>query len=396
MLRRETPPMLDTSALMPIAPKPDVVMVRGDGSWLWDATGRRYLDFVQGWAVNALGHAPPEIAEVLCAQGRLLLTPSPAFHNAPAIELAARLRALSGLERTFFCNTGAEANEGAIKLVRKWARRHRPGAYEIVTTEGSFHGRTLATMAASGKPGFDAMFPPRIAGFVKVPFGDADAVQRAIGPKTAAVMVEPIQGEAGVIVPYAGYLRDLRALCDAHGILLVFDEVQTGLGRTGTLFCHQEEDARPDVMTLGKGLGGGVPIAALLAREAASCFEPGEQGGTFNGNPLMTSVGQAVLEVVARDAFLQRVREAGATLLGRLEKRLETHGGSVRGRGLLIALELPKPVAADVRDACFDAAFIVNAPRPGTLRLMPSLRVTDDEIDLALDTLDAALARVGL
>jgi acetylornithine/N-succinyldiaminopimelate aminotransferase len=376
---------------MDVTPRPDLVMVRGSGSLLWDDRGKRYLDFVQGWAVNALGHAPAEIREALTSQAGQLLTPSPAFYNEPALELAHALGASSGLERVFFCNSGAEANEGAIKLARKWGARNREGAFEVITATGSFHGRTLATMAASGKPGFDAIFPPAMPGFVKVPFGDVEAAANAVGPRTAAIMVEPIQGEAGVIVPPDGYLRALRALCDERGLLLIADEVQTGVGRTGRMYGSEWDGVRPDVMTLGKGLGGGVPLAALLAAESASCFEHGDQGGTFNGNPLMTAVGRVVHGIVSAPGFLTRVGEASDRLMAGLRARAERLGGSVRGRGLLVALELPTPGAVAVRDACFERGLLVNAPRPATLRFMPSLRVSDAEIDEALTVLDDAL-----
>ncbi len=266
--------MLERSqSLMTVTTRPNRVMVRGQGSYLWDDHGRRYLDFIQGWAVNALGHAAPEMARALAQQASLLISASPALHNAPQIELAERLVALSGLHRVGFCNSGAEANEGAIKLVRKWGRLHRQGAYEIVTAEQAFHGRTLAAMAASGKPGWDELFPPNMPGFRRVPFGDLAAVRRHVRqPKTAAIMVEPIQGEAGVIVPPDGYLRGLRQIADEFGLLLVFDEVQTGLGRMGTLFAFEHEGVRPDILTLGKGLGGGVPSVGGAGQRARRLF----------------------------------------------------------------------------------------------------------------------------
>jgi acetylornithine/N-succinyldiaminopimelate aminotransferase len=369
-------------SLMEITQRTDAVMIRGDGSWLWDDQGRRFLDFVQGWAVNSLGHAPAVVREALVAQSEKLLTPSPAFHNAPQLALARELTQHCELDRVFFCNSGAEANEGAIKLARKWGRLHRDGAYEIITTHGSFHGRTLATMAASGKPGWDDIFPPATPGFRKVPFGDADAAAAAITDETVALMVEPIQGEGGVVVPPPGYLRDLRALASRHGILLILDEVQTGMGRTGPLFAHQAEDVVPDIMTLGKGLGSGVPLAALLAREAVSCFEPGDQGGTFNGNPLMTAVGLAVLQTIVDPAFVARAGKVA----GRLERGLEdlsraTGCVGVRGRGFLLALRLPRPVGPAVAAACFEGGLLVNAPRPELIRLMPALTVLPEEVD---------------
>lgn len=383
---------LDDSALMNITSRPHAVMARGRGSWLWDESQRRYLDFVQGWAVNCLGHAPSEIGEALSAQARELLTPSPAFHNRPQLELAGALRRLTGLERVFFCSTGAEANEGAIKLARKWGRCRRGGAFEIITTRGGFHGRTLATMAASGKPGWDAIFPPPVEGFRKVEFGDLAAVEGAIGPSTAAVMVEPIQGEAGVVVPPDGYLRGLRELTRERGLLLVLDEVQTGMGRTGPLFAHQREGIRPDILTLGKGLGGGVPLAALLGREAVCCFEPGDQGGTYNGNPLVTAVGLAVVGALTRPGFLEAAQEVGRYLAERLAAIARRFSGcSLRGRGLLLALQLPAPVARNVAATCFERGLLLNAPGPALLRFMPALTLERAEVEAMSAILEPAL-----
>lgn len=378
--------------LNPVA-RPDRVMVRGKGSELWDDAGRRYLDFVQGWAVNALGHCPDEIAGALARQSTTLVNASPAFHNACELELASRVASLSSMSRVFFCNSGAEANEGAIKLARKWGKLHRDGAYEIVTTVNSFHGRTLATMAASGKPAFDGLFPPAMPGFVKVPFGDAGAVRRAIDAKTVAIFVEPIQGEAGVVVPGEGYLAELREIADANGILLMVDEVQTGIGRTGTMFAHQHDGVAVDVMTLGKGLGGGAPLAATVASERASCFSPGEQGGTFNGNPLMTAVGLAVVDAVAKPGFLETVVTHGALLRDSLASLGATSGiVEVRGRGLLVAARLDTARAESVRDAAFERGLLVNAPRPDTLRFMPALNVVEVEIAEMIDILAGVLA----
>ena len=382
----------EQASLMAITARPDAVMVRGEGSWLWDADGRRYLDFVQGWAVNALGHAPSVIQEALAAQAALLLTPSPAFHNAPQLALARELTSRCALDRVFFCNSGAEANEGAIKLVRKWGSAHRSGAYEIVTMHGGFHGRTLATMAASGRAGWDNLFAPTIPVFPKVPFGDAPAVAAAITPRTAAVMVEPVQGEAGVAVPPRGYLRDLRALTTERGVLLVLDEVQTGMGRTGPLFAHQSEGIEPDVMTLGKALGSGVPLAALLAREEVCCFEPGDQGGTMNGNPLMTAVGLAVLRTIADPDFRAAAAEVAEHLeagLRALARRLGCPG--VRGSGHLLALRLSRPAGPLVVDACRARGLLLNSPRPELLRLMPPLTVSREEVDAMLAMLEPAI-----
>ena len=381
--------------LMSIVPRPDAVMVRGVGSTLWDSAGREYLDFIQGWAVNALGHAAPEVVDTLAAQAARLITPSPALHNAP---LARVLTAASGLAQAHFCNSGAEANEVAVKLARKWGRLHRSGTAQIVTTHGGFHGRTLTMMAASGKPGWDQLFPPAAPGFERVPFGDSDAMRAAITPETAAIMVEPIQGEAGVVVPPRDYLASLRAIADEQGVLLILDEIQTGMGRTGQLFGFQHAGIRPDILTLGKGLGGGVPISAVVATEHVCCFEPGDQGGTYNGNPLMTAVANAVFEAVSQPQFLMRVRQAGDRLSAGLTAIAERHGAGngairVRGAGLLWALVLPSAGAGALAAMTMADGLLVNPAQADVLRLMPSLRVTDGEIDRALDMLDSALAR---
>ncbi|MFT5446626.1 MAG: acetylornithine/N-succinyldiaminopimelate aminotransferase [Gammaproteobacteria bacterium] len=382
--------------LLPITARPDAIMVRGEGSWLFDDADRRYLDLIQGWAVNALGHCPAEITSALHKQGTTLITPSPALHNAPQLALAQRLTVLSGLAQVHFANSGGEANEAAVKLARKWGQKHKGGAFEIITTHGAFHGRTLAMMAASGKPGWDQYFPPMPTGFPKVAFGDAQAVADAIGDDTVAIMLEPIQGEAGVIMPPPGYLTALRALADQHDLLLIFDEVQTGIGRTGTLFAAQHEDIIPDIMTLGKGLGGGVPISAVLATSRAASFEYGDQGGTYNGNPLMTAVALAVLDTVAEAAFLAHVRDVGSYLCEQLLSLGERHRiEEVRGRGLLCALRLTDEIGNEVRDLAFERGLLINAPRADTLRFMPSLRLSRAEVDEAVVILDECLTQAA-
>ena len=382
----------DVSAIMKVADRPPVVMVEGHGSWLEDEEGKTYLDFVQGWAVNCLGHSPPAIVEAIAFQAGRLINCSPAYYNAEMARLARLLADRSGLAQVFFCNSGAEANEGAIKLARKWGTRHRDGAPEIITMEHGFHGRTLATMAASGKPAWESLFEPKVAGFTKVPLGDLDAVKRAITPRTVAVMLEPIQGEAGVFVAGDGFLRGLRALTAEASLLLILDEVQTGVGRTGRLFGFEHADIRPDIMTLGKGLGGGVPLAALVAAEHACCFEYGDQGGTFNGSPLMTAIGSAVLETVSHPAFLTDVAAKGDYLMDRLRQLSAARGhGEVRGRGLLVALELRGQDAAKVARSAMDRGLLINAPRPDTLRFMPALNVSRTEIDQMLAILEATL-----
>jgi acetylornithine/N-succinyldiaminopimelate aminotransferase len=383
-------------ALMEITSRPPTVFVRGEGSLLWDDSGKRYLDFIQGWAVNCLGHSPPAIAEALAAQAKLLLTPSPAFYNGPSLTLAKALTDHSCFDQVFFANSGAEANEGAIKLARKYGALHKNGAYEIITFDGSFHGRTLATMSASGKKAFEPLFEPKVSGFPKARLNDLDSVKRLITDKTIAVMLEPIQGEAGVWPATDEFLQALRALTKAHGLLLIFDEIQTGMGRTGKLFHYEHTGIKPDIMTLGKGIGGGVPLAALLATNKASCFEHGDQGGTFNGNPLMCAAGLAVLAAVSQPEFLKSSVDAGLFLESELQRMSARHGlGEVRGRGLLLALNLKHPIGASVVAQALANGLLLNSPQPDALRFMPPLNVTREEISEMIDGLDAILTRMG-
>ncbi|MDN4982076.1 acetylornithine transaminase [Bradyrhizobium sp. WYCCWR 13022] len=383
-------------ALMDITARPKAVFVRGAGSYLWDDSRKRYLDFVQGWAVNCLGHSPPAVAEALAAQAKRLLTPSPAFYNEPSLKLAQALVESSAFDQVFFANSGAEANEGAIKLARKFGSLHKNGAFEIITFEGGFHGRTLATMSASGKKAFEPLFEPKVSGFKKAKLNDIASVESLINGNTVAVMLEPIQGESGVWPATDQFLRELRALTEAHGLLLIFDEIQTGMGRTGKLFHYEHTGIAPDIMTLGKGIGGGVPLAALLATERASCFEHGDQGGTFNGNPVMCAAGLAVLEEVGKPDFLKQVGETGLLLECELQKVSVRHGlGGVRGRGLLLALDLKLPIAPGIVAQAFEAGVLLNAPQLDTLRFMPALNVAKAEIAEMIGCLDEILTKAG-
>ncbi|QQO21897.1 acetylornithine transaminase [Bradyrhizobium diazoefficiens] len=383
-------------ALMDITARPKAVFVRGAGSYLWDDGRKRYLDFVQGWAVNCLGHSPPAVADALGAQARRLLTPSPAFYNEPSLKLAQTLVAGSAFDQVFFANSGAEANEGAIKLARKYGSLHKGGAFEIISFEGGFHGRTLATMSASGKKAFEPLFEPKVAGFKKAKLNDIASVEKLINDNTVAVILEPIQGESGVWPATDQFLQQLRALTERHGLLLIFDEIQTGMGRTGKLFHYQHTGIAPDIMTLGKGIGGGVPLAALLATERASCFEHGDQGGTFNGNPIMCAAGLAVLEEVSKPDFLKTVTDTGLLLESELQKISSRHGlGGVRGRGLLLALDLKLPIAPGIVAQAFEAGVLLNAPQVDTLRFMPALNVTKTEIAEMIDCLDGILTKAG-
>ncbi len=383
-------------ALMDITARPKTVFVRGKGASLWDDSGKRYLDFMQGWAVNCLGHSPDIVAEAIAEQAQLLITPSPAFYNAPSLKLASMLAEHSCFDQVFFANSGAEANEGAIKLARKYGALHRNGAYEIITFEGGFHGRTLAAMSASGKQAFEPLFEPKVPGFPKARLNDIGSVRRLISDKTIAVMLEPIQGEAGVWPATDQFLKELRALTKEHGLLLIVDEIQTGMGRTGKLFGYEHAGIEPDIMTLGKGIGGGVPLAALLATEAASCFEHGDQGGTFNGNPLMCAAGVAVLGAIKQADFLKSVTDTGLLLERELQRLSARHGlGEVRGRGLLLALDLKLPIGACIVARAFEAGLLLNSPQPDALRFMPALNLTREEIAEMIDGLDAVLTKAG-
>ena len=376
-----------------ITNRPPIIMVEGNGSWLTDRDGKRYLDFIQGWAVNCLGHSPKVVADAIATQAYRLISPSPAFYNDQAIELAYLLVENSCFQRVYFTNSGAEANEGAIKLARKWGSVHRQGAFEIVTMINGFHGRTLATMSASGKPQWQDLFEPKVPGFVKVPLNDLDAVAKAIGEKTVAIMLESIQGEAGVIPASPEFLVGLRQLADEKGILLILDEIQTGMGRTGTLFAYQQSGIEPDIMTIGKGIGAGVPLAALLAKEEVCCFEPGDQGGTYNGNPLMAAAGIAVIGEVLKPGFMENVLEMGKLLCKGLRGLSEKHNlGEVRGKGLLQALDLPNSNSNKLIEMARENGLLINASRSNTLRFMPALNVSKHEIETCIAILDDVIS----
>ncbi|WP_323071737.1 acetylornithine transaminase [Mycetohabitans endofungorum] len=385
-------------SLMYITDRPDIVFTHGNGSWLHDNNGKRYLDFIQGWAVNALGHCNDAMIDALNRQARRLINPSPAFYNEPMARLAKLLTDNSCFDKVFFTNSGAEANEGAIKLARKWGRKFKGGAYEIITFNHGFHGRTLATMSASGKPGWDALYAPQVPGFPKAEFNDIGSVEKLITDKTVAVMLEPIQGEAGVVPASHEFMQQLRALTRERGVLLIVDEVQSGCGRAGTLFAYQLSGIEPDIMTLGKGIGGGVPLAALLARDEIACFEAGDQGGTYNGNPLMTAVGEAVISQLVAPGFLERVRENARYLSDRLLALSDARGlAGERGEGMLRALLLGRDVGPQIVQKARELApegLLLNAARPNLLRFMPALNVTRAEIDQMFTMLDNVLDQV--
>ena len=383
------------ASLIDITKRPPIVFVEGHGSWLKDQEGKEYLDFIQGWAVNCLGHSPRILVEAIAKQARKLINCSPAFYNGQMIKLADLIVKHSCLQKVFFANSGAEANEGAIKLARKWGQKFRGGAYEIITMEHAFHGRTLATMSASGKPEWQQLYEPKVPGFPKVPLNDLDAVRSALNDRTVAVMLEPIQGEAGVLVATDDFLKGVREITRQKGTLLILDEIQTGMGRTGRLFAYEHTGVEPDIMTLAKGIGGGVPLAALVARESICCFEPGDQGGTFNGNPLMMAAGIAVIEKLTKPGFLEKVTKTGDYLRGRLEEVSRQFGlGEVRGQGLLLALDLPKEIGPDIVEEALKRGLLINSPRKMTLRFMPALTVSRREIDQMIKILTSILRSI--
>jgi acetylornithine/N-succinyldiaminopimelate aminotransferase len=365
-----------------------VTFVRGQGCLLYDESGREYLDMVAGIAVNLLGHAHPDVVAAVTRQAQTLIHASNLYFTQPQVELARRLVELSFPSRVFFCNSGAEANEAAIKLARKWGARHRDGAFEIITTAGSFHGRTLATVTAGGQAKYSDPFKPLPEGFVHVAYNDLDALKEATGERTVAVMLEPVMGEIGVIPAARGYLKAVRSWCDERDLLLILDEVQTGLGRTGRWFAYQHDAIAPDVMTLAKGLGGGLPIGACLAAPRADVFEPGDHGSTFGGNPLACSAALAVLSVIERDGLVGHAAEMGEALSGAL---LDLGVKQVRGLGLMQAFELEEPGAKALQQASLEAGLIVNAVDDHSVRLVPPLIIGAAEIDRAHTTIRQAL-----
>ena len=370
-----------------------VTLVRGKGPYVWDDEGKQYLDFVGGWAVNTLGHCHPAVTKALTEQASKLIQTSNQFYTVPQLKLAQLLVENSCLDRVFFGNSGAEANEGAVKLARRYGQLKLKGAYEVISTFSSFHGRTLAMVAATGQPKFQQSYPPLPTGFVNVPFNDVEAIKSATTERTCAVMVEPIQGEGGVNLPAEGYLLAIRKWCDQKGILLILDEIQTGIARTGTLFAYEQYGVEPDIMTLAKGLAGGVPIGAILAKERASVFAPGEHGSTFGGNPLACAVGYATVKFVIDNNIAGRVKEVGDYLIGRLEKMKPKYPAitDVRGRGLLVAVEFDSDIAQLLVEFCLERGLLINKLKPNAIRFIPPLIIGKKEVDEALDILDKAL-----
>jgi acetylornithine/N-succinyldiaminopimelate aminotransferase len=386
---------LEQKLFMRIINRLPVTLVRGEGARVWDTEGKEYLDFVAGSAVNSLGHCHPVVVKALTEQAKTLIHTSNLFYTVPQIQLAELLVDNSCLDRVFFCNSGAEANEGAIKLARRYGKLHLKGAYEIITAAGSFHGRTLATVAATGQDKHQQPYIPLPDGFVQANYDDIEAIKAATSNRTCAVMVEPIQGEGGVNVPHDGYLKEIRTWCDEKGILLILDEIQTGIGRIGTLFGYEQYGVEPDIMTLAKGLAGGVPIGALLAKERASVFVPGDHGSTFGGNPLVCAVGVATLKFVIDNNIPAKVKKMGQYFVDGLEKLKAKFRfiSEIRGRGLLLALGLTDNIAEELVRGCLKEGLLVNPVKPNALRFMPPLIITEKDIDEALSILEKVLAR---
>ncbi len=372
-----------------------VILVKGSGVRVWDAEGKMYLDFAAGIAVNVLGHCHPKVVEAIRVQAETLLHVSNLYHIEPQIRLARTLSDQSFGGKVFFCNSGAEANEAAIKLVRRYAKaRWSSDRYEIVCMRDSFHGRTMATVTATGQSKYSQGFEPLLPGFRHIPFNDLPAAERAIDSRTCAVLVEPIQGEGGVHIPDDTYLPELRRLCSERGVLLILDEVQTGMGRTGRLFAYEHSGIEPDIMTLAKGLGGGLPIGAMIAKKTvADAFVPGSHASTFGGNPFITAVAHAVLTEVIDARLSDRAAKIGAYFLERLQQLVARYPfiKEARGKGLMLALELTIP-AKPIVERCLQRGLLILIAGDQVLRFVPPLIISEAEVDEAIQILDLVLA----
>lgn len=375
-----------------------LTLVRGQGAWVWDDQGKKYLDFVAGWAVDSLGHCPQVVVEALEKQAKSLIQASNQFYTIPQIQLAQLLIENSCLDRIFFCNSGAEANEGAVKLARRYGKLHLNGAHEIITTHSSFHGRTLAMTAATGQTKFQEPYIPLPTGFINVDYNNSEAIKQVTTGQTCGVILEPIQGEGGVNVPEDNYLKEIESWCHEQGILFILDEIQTGIGRTGTLFAYEQYHVEPDIITLAKGLGSGVPIGALLAKEHVSVFAPGEHGSTFGGNPLVCAAAYATVKYIIEHGIPEKAKQVGNYFIARLEtlKRQFAFITEVRGRGLLIALEFNDTIAEEITLACMKKGLLVNRVKPDAIRFIPPLIITESEVDKAVSILETVLEETEL
>jgi len=373
-----------------------VTLVKGKGARVWDDRGRRYLDFVGGWAVNNLGHCPDVVVTAVKEQVGMLMQTSNHFYTIPQVQLAELLVENSCLDQVFLCNSGAEANEAAIKLARRYGKLKLGGAHEVITATGSFHGRTLSMVSASGQQKYQKPYTPLPSGYINVEYNKIEAIKKATGEKTCAVMLEPIQGEGGVNVADENYLKAVRQWCTEKGILLILDEIQTGIGRTGTLFAYQQYGIEPDIMSLAKGLGSGLPIGAILAKEEVSVFNPGEHGSTFGGNPVTCSAAYSALKHLLDNDIAGNASKVGDYFLNRLNDLKREYGfiTDVRGKGLLIAVEFDGDIAKELQLACLKKGLLVNAVKPNALRFIPPLIINSDDVDEALAILKEALTQI--
>ena len=384
---------IESKYYMFVVRRQPIVIVRGEGTRVWDVDDKEYLDFTSGWAVNNVGHANPVVADAIAKQARTLLQTSNQFYTIPQLQLAELLVENSAMDKVFFCNSGAEANEGAMKLARRYGALKRNGAFEIVTALNSFHGRTMANVAATGQPHYQELFQPIPPGFSHVPFDDIEALKGAITDRTVAIMLEPVQAEGGVNIPSSGYLQNVRDFCDENGLLLIFDEVQTGIGRLGTLFGYQSFGVEPDIMTLAKGLGGGVPIGAFMAKDEAMAFQPGDHGSTFGGNALTCAAAYASTKYILDNNVVENAATMGEYLgqgLNDLKSRYDFIT-EVRGMGCLWAMLFDSDITPAVVAASNEAGVLLNPLRPNAVRLMPPLTVTKEEIDEALERLETGI-----
>lgn len=387
---------LEQNFYMNCVKRQPIVITRGEGTKVWDDNGKEYLDFTSGWAVNNIGHSNPVIADAISAQSRILVQTSNQFYTIPQLQLAQILVENSCLDKAFFCNSGAEANEGAIKLARKYGNIHKNGAYQIITANNSFHGRTLTTWSATGKPHDSDPFLPLPEGFVHVDYNNLQAIKDATRTDTVAIMLEPVQGEGGVNLPSPGYLSAVRKWCDDNDLILIFDEVQTGLGRLGKLFGYEVYEVEPDIITLAKGLGGGIPIGAFLAKDHAAVFEPkSEHGSTFGGNVLTCAAAHASTQFIINNEIPAKADDMGKYLMGKLLDLKETHSliTEVRGVGLLIAVEFNREISANLLTYCNQLGLLLNAPKPTAIRLMPPLTISKQEIDIGIQRLESGILK---
>ncbi len=387
---------LDKKYFMPVFSRYQLVLSHGEGPYVFDTEGKKYIDFLAGIAVNVLGHGHPALVKAVCEQAGRLIHCSNLYYTEPQVQLIKKLAELSGMDKVFIANSGAEANEGAMKLARKYGKLISQDKFEIVTAEHSFHGRTLATLTATGQPKYQEGYEPLPGGFRYVAFNDKAALKAVVSAKTCAVMIEPVQGEGGIHVPLDGYLEYARELCDQYGALLIFDEIQSGMGRTGSFLACQTYGVKPDIITLAKGLAGGVPVGAFLATEkVAAAFVPGDHGSTFGGNPLACAAALAVLETLEQENLIKNAAAIGEYLIEKLQTLQQKYPAlikTIRGKGLMVGVELTRP-GRDVVDLCMAQGAIINCTAGNVLRFVPPLNIGRSHVDEVVAIVDAVLEK---